>query len=108
MSTITATITGAVTGLQDQILDTITAVQDPIVEAVTQWAETASGFLPEDRPTLPFADQLPTLTDAVELSYGFAERLVQNQHEFASSLVEAFGPLFPAVKAAPAKPKVAA
>ena len=103
-----STIADTVTGLQDQILDAITAAQDPIVEAVTQWAETASGFLPEDRPTLPFADQLPTLTEVVEFSYGFAERLLQNQHELASSLVEAVSPLFPVVKAAPAKPKIAA
>src|SRR5262245_15698901 len=102
------TIADTVTGLQDQLIDTITAVQDPIVEAVTQWTETVNGFLPEDRPTIPFADQVPTLTDVVELSYGFAERLVQNQHEFASSLVEAVSPLFAVAKPAPAKPKVAA
>jgi hypothetical protein len=102
-----STITDTVTGLQDQILDAVTAIQDPIVEAVTQWAETANGFLPENRPTAPFADQFPTLTDVVALSYGFAERLLQNQHEFATSLVDAVSPLFPAVKVAPAKPKAA-
>ena len=103
-----STIVDTINGVQDQVLDTITAAQDPIVEAVTTWAETVNGFLPENRPTVPFADQFPTLTDVVELSYGFAERLLQNQHEFATSLVEAVSPAFPAVKAAPAKPKVAA
>ena len=103
-----STIVDTTAGLQDQVLDAVTAIQDPIVEAVTQWAETVGGLLPENRPTVPFADQLPTLTDVVELSYGFAERLLQNQHEFATSLVDAVSPLFPAVKIAPVAPKVAA
>jgi hypothetical protein len=105
-----STIADTVAGIQDQVLDTITAAQDPIVEAVTQLTETVAGFLPEQRPTVPFADQFPTLTEVVELSYGFAERVLQNQHELATSLVDAVSPLFPQATAAakPAKPKIAA
>ena len=101
-----------ITSLEDQILDALTAAQDPIVEALGQVVETVNGFLPEERPTVPFADQLPTLDELVELSYGFAEKLLQRQHELAKAVVDAVAPLYPEAKPAPSsktvKAKVAA
>ncbi|HEY2813593.1 MAG TPA: hypothetical protein VGJ03_09035 [Acidimicrobiales bacterium] len=103
MTTITDTLTAA----QDQILDAIEKVQEPTVDAITSVVEAVEGVLPDDRPTVPFADQLPDPKELVELSFAFAQKVLDNQHEFVKAIVAAVSPLLPAApkvtKPAPAK-----
>ena len=56
-----ASITETLSGLQDQVLDLMKTVQEPAVDAVEKVVETVEGFLPEDRPAVPFADSLLTV-----------------------------------------------
>jgi hypothetical protein len=115
-----STITETLEGLQTQVLDAIKTVQEPTVDAVHKVAETVEGFLPEDRPSAPFADRLPNPADLVDTLYGYAAQLLDgqhdfakavlaNQHEFAKAIVEALAPVLPEAPkvATPAKPKVA-
>jgi uncharacterized protein Yka (UPF0111/DUF47 family) len=106
MSTITDTLSNA----QDQILEAIEKIQEPIVDAVRTVAETVEGILPDDRPSVPFADVLPEPKEAVEFYFDFVQKVLDNQHEFAKAIVDAVSPLKPApVKASkPAATKKAA
>ena len=109
-----ASITETLSGLQDQILDLMKTVQEPAVGAVEKVVESVEGFLPEDRPAVPFADSLPNPAEAIDLAFGYAEQLVDGQHDFvkailanqrdfSKAIVAAISPLLPAAKA-PAKP----
>jgi hypothetical protein len=100
------TITDTLTAAQDQVLDAIERIQEPAVDAVRTVVETIDGFLPEDRPIVPFADVFPHPKQLVELSYSFAQKVLDNQHEFAKALVDAWSPLLPEAPKA-AKPTVA-
>jgi hypothetical protein len=83
-------------------------VQDPVVEAVRKVADYVAGVLPESRPTLPFADQLPTATELVETQFAFARRLLELQHGFAKAVVDAAAPAFVVPVAKPKAAKKAA
>ena len=63
-----STITDNLSTTQDQILEAIEKIQEPVVEAVRTVAEAVEGVLPEDRPSVPFADSLPEPKELVELS----------------------------------------
>src|SRR5437763_6608416 len=111
-----ASITETVSGLQDKVLDLMKTVQEPTVDVVEKVVETVEGILPDERPTVPFADSLPSPVDAVDKAFAAVEQLVDgqndfvkaivaNQHEFVKAIVEALAPLLPAKT--PAKPVVA-
>ncbi len=82
-----------ITSVEDRVVDTLKSVQEPVVGAVSKVAEYAGGLLPDDRPDLPFVDQLPTLTELVESQYAFARRLLEVNHQFAKALVSAVAPV---------------
>jgi len=113
-----ASITETLSGLQDQVLDLMKTVQEPAVGAIETVVETVEGFLPEDRPAVPFADSLPNPAEAIDLAFGYAEQFVDGQHEFvkailanqrdfAKAIVDAVAPLLPTTPAKPAKPVAA-
>ena len=52
-------LTDSISSVQDQVLDLLKTVQEPTVDAVERVVETVEGFLPDDRPALPFVDSLP-------------------------------------------------
>ena len=111
-----ASITDTISGLQDQVLDLIKTVQAPAVDAVEKVVETVDGFLPEDRPAVPFVDSLPDPAEAIDTAFAYAEQLVDGQHDFvkailanqrdfSKAIVKALSPLLPAAAPkAPAKP----
>ena len=101
-------LTENITTVQGQVLEGLTTVQAPVVDAVAKAVEAIEGVLPEARPELPFAAQLPQPAELVELGFTFAQKLLDNQHKFAKDLVKAIQPLVPSKPAAAAaKPKVA-
>jgi hypothetical protein len=100
-------ITESLSGLQDQVIDIAKNVQEPTVEAVEKVVESIEGILPDERPSLPFADSLPNPVELVDTVYGYIEQLVdgqhafvkaviENQHEFAKTIAQKVSPLFPA------------
>jgi len=101
-----STITDTLTQTQDQVLEAVEKIQEPVVDAVRTVVETVEGILPDNRPTLPFADLVPEPKDIVELYFGFAQKVLDNQHEYAKAILDAVSPLLPAAPKA-AKPTVA-
>jgi hypothetical protein len=90
-----ATATEMITGLEDQILDSVKQGQEAIVKAVRTWADASKNLIP-DLPPLPFADQLPNVSELVENSFAFADKLIASQREFAAAILEAAKPVYSA------------
>jgi hypothetical protein len=97
----------AATNMQDQVLDAIKTGQDALLSAVKTVTENVAP-LTEKLPAAPFADQMPDSVEAVNVLFGFAEKLLANQKEFTIKLIEAYGPAKPATKTTPkSAPKAA-
>ena len=88
-----ANATDMITGLEDQVLETVKQGQEAIVKAVRTWADASKNLIP-DLPPLPFADQLPNVTELVESSFAFADKLIASQREFASAILDAAKPVY--------------
>jgi hypothetical protein len=113
-----ASINETLSGLQDQVIDLLKTVQEPTVDAVEKVTETVEGFLPENRPAVPFAARIPDPAESIDKAFDAAEKLVEGQHDFvkailgnqrdfAKAIVSAISPLLPSVPAKPAKPVAA-
>jgi hypothetical protein len=113
-----ATATDMFTGLEEQVLETVKQGQEAIVKAVRTWADASKNLIP-DLPPLPFADQIPNVSELVESSFAFADKLIASQREFAAAILDAAKPVFgaadkavkngaAAAKAAPAPKTTAA
>ena len=92
--------------VQDQILETLASIQKPVVEAVEKLAKRAESVVPEV-PVLPGTDKLPTVDVLVATQFKFAEKLMTQQKEFTTALLEAVKPVSDKVIVTEAKPKVA-
>ncbi len=105
-----STITDKLAAGQDQILEAVDQIQGPIVDAVRAVAEQVEGILPENRPSVPFADSLPEPNELVEFYFGFSQKLLAKQYDFATAILDAASSSKPApVKASkPASAKKAA
>ena len=91
----TATTTDQTTAIQDQILDLVRQGQDATVKAVQAWSESVSKLAPAlpAVPAVPYADNLPKPGEVVDLGFGFAERLLTTQRDFAHSVLSAAQPV---------------
>jgi hypothetical protein len=95
---------------QDQVLGAIKTGQGVVLDGVKAWSEVVEALIPSNLslPRLPGGDLLPTPTEAVELSFGFASKLLQAQQDFAQGIVSAFTPTAePVAPATPAAPGTA-
>src|ERR671926_1215464 len=88
-----ATATEMFTGLEDQVLETVKQGQEAIVKAVRTWADASKNLIP-DLPPLPFAYQLPNVSELVENGFAFADKLIASQREFAAAILEAAKPVY--------------
>lgn len=94
-----ATATEMFVSLEDQVLDTVKQGQEAIVKAVRTWADASKNLIP-DLPPLPFADQLPNVTELVENGFAFADKLIASQREFAAAILDAAKPVYGAAEQA--------
>jgi hypothetical protein len=95
--------------VEDQVVDAVTAVQEPVAEYVRRAAEYVASVLPEDLPEIPYADQLPSATELIEFQFAFAQRVLEVNHKFATALIDAAAPVLRETpKAKPAAAKKAA
>ena len=87
---------------QDNILSVIKMSQTSVLEAVKSVVDTVDRFTPDvPVPSLPLLDQLPSPSEGLAIGFGFAEKLLESQKEFAQSLMSIMTP------SAAAAPKVA-
>lgn len=77
--------------VQNQVLDALKQYQDLLLEAVRGAAETVEEIVPV-RPELPFANQLPRPTEVAGNVFDFAEKLLANQREFVTNVLDVAEP----------------
>lgn len=75
---------------QDQLLETLKSAQEKVVTAVKDWTSTVEGFVPD----LPFADQLPKASEAVDQAIDFAAKVLDRQRDFVASILDTVGEIF--------------
>ena len=88
-----ANATEMITGLEDQVLETVKQGQEAVVKAVRTWADASKNLIP-DLPPLPFADQLPNTSEIVENTFAFADKLLASQREFVAAILDAVKPVY--------------
>src|SRR5436309_13638075 len=88
-----ATATDMITGLEDQVLESVKQGQEAVVKAVRTWADASKNLIP-DLPPLPFADQLPATSEIIENAFAFADKLLASQREFTAAILEAAKPVY--------------
>ena len=77
--------------IEDQVIDTLTEAQEPVLSAVRRAVELLDGVVPE--VSIPNAEKLPTARELVENQYEFATRLLKLNHDFALALLDAVKPI---------------
>jgi len=88
--------TGAVSQVQEEILNTIRKSQAAVVDALQTWASAVQSITPElPDVNMPFADKLPKPQDLIAGAYDFAEQLLASQRKFAEDVIKATAPLLP-------------
>lgn len=71
--------------VQEQTLDAVRKTRDVVVEAVTTWAESAKSVPTTD----DIVKQFPSLSEIIDSNFEFAQRLLNNQRDFAHRLIAA-------------------
>lgn len=73
---------------QDNILSVIKLSQTSVLEAAKSFVDTVERFTPDvPVPALPVVDLLPSPSEGLALSFGFAEKVLETQKEFAQALL---------------------
>ncbi len=72
--------------IQDSFLTALETSQRWTTEAVKAVTTTMDGFV-APLPAVPFLGDLPSAEEAIQVSFGFAERLLTANREFVSDLV---------------------
>lgn len=81
--------------LQGEILKTVRAGQDAVVDAIQLWADAVQSIKPPfPEVGIPFADKLPKPGELVAGTYDFVEQLLAAQRKFAEDVLHATAPLF--------------
>ena len=84
--------TEKLTELQDQVLDAVARLQEPVVNGVATLSTKVEGRLPEI--TIPgLGDTVPTADEVVDASFGFGQKLLDNQKQFAEAVLKAAKPV---------------
>ena len=79
---------------QEQILATIEQGQELALAGVELWASTVAPLAKGQQIPVPF--ETPSPKDVVANSFGFAEKLLASQKDFAEKVVAASAPVFQA------------
>jgi ElaB/YqjD/DUF883 family membrane-anchored ribosome-binding protein len=77
------------TKVEEQILDTISNLQKPVIDAVKTLAEKAESYVPD----VPGTDNLPAIDELILSQFAFLEKVLANQKDFAGALLEAIKPV---------------
>ena len=84
--------TEKLTELQDQVLDVVARLQEPVVNGVATLSTKVEARLPEIKiPGL--GDTVPTADEVVDASFGFGQKLLDNQKQFADAVLKAAKPV---------------
>jgi len=100
--------TEKLTEIQDQVLDLVARIQEPVVNGLQTVSRKAADRLPEIKvPGL--GETVPTVQELVDAQFTFRKKVLDNQKAFATAVLKATKPVrskfVPADAATPA-PKV--
>ena len=104
------TVLTRVSDVQDQVIDAINSVNDPLTIAVSLAVAYVLDKAPQI-PSVPFAEQLPTPKELINNQAKFASKLVTTNKAVALSVAAAAQPLTDQLldrKAGPARSRAAA
>ncbi len=90
---------------EDQYLDTVKRVEEPVVKYTGQMADAVARYVPE-RPT--FMASVPPIQELVDNGLKFRKRVVDEQAMFVRHLMKALHPVIEKVDAMPVAPAAAA
>ena len=92
--------------MQDQVLDFVARMQEPVVNGLrTVTAKVEDRFPEVKAPWL--GDKVPTATELVDLQFTFRQRFLDNQKQFAEAVLDATAPVRHKFVGAPAVKSVA-
>jgi hypothetical protein len=78
--------------VQDQVIELVSRVQEPVVTGLGTAAKKVEDVLPE--VNVPWVgDTLPTATQLVDASFRFRQRMLDNQKDFAKAVLAATLPV---------------
>jgi hypothetical protein len=78
--------------IQDQVIDLVSRVQEPVVGAVKTAAVKVEDRIPE--VNVPWVgDTLPTATQLVDAQFRFRQRMLDNQKDFVKAILAATLPV---------------
>jgi hypothetical protein len=84
--------TEKITEVEDQVLDFVSRVQEPVVDGVRTVVSRVEDRIPEiNVPGL--GDTVPTASELVENGFAFAQKVLDNQREFAQAVLDATAPI---------------
>jgi len=81
-----------ITEAQDQVVETIGSVKEPVVSGVT----TVTQFVVDNVgtiPVAPFADQIPTPKEIIDNQYKFAKKVIDTNKDLALAVAKAAAPV---------------
>ena len=84
------------TDFENQIFETLGAVQEFVVDTTKNIAEAVAGFVP-DLSALPI-DQLPDPAEYIERSFAFGEKLLAANRAYVTELIKAWAPVTEAAR----------
>lgn len=88
----TSPVIDKLTQIQEQVLESIEQVQEPVVKAARSAAEAVEPRLPEI-PAVPFADKLPSADELITNQYDFVLKVLEQQKKFIEALIDAGRPV---------------
>jgi hypothetical protein len=99
--------TEKISEVQDQVLDLVSRVQEPVVRGLGTVADKVEDRIPEVTiPTL--SERAPAVSEVLEALGGLVESLVENQKQFVGSVLDATAPVRHKVVIGTPAPKPAA
>lgn len=87
----TATI-DQISEVQNKVLDSVQAFQDPIVNSVTQIVQAVEKYVPEIKIDA-LTDTFPSAQDLVDNNYKLANRVLDDSQKFVTELLNAVNPV---------------
>ncbi len=95
--------TERLTEVEDQVLESISSTQEPVITAVKRVVELTESRIPELKISLN--ENLPQINELVDLQFAFAEKVLANQHKFVNEILNALKPVTEKVVEAKPTPK---
>ena len=87
----TTPTTEKLTEIEDQVVETVSKLQEPVISSVRRAVELVEGVVPD--LNVPRPQALPSAREIVDNQFDFVSRLLELNHQFVLAILEAVKPL---------------